>query len=124
MGNDGFLYYAMHCTHYTGTGTGNHRFLLFPVPVPVQCVLAIMMGPAYNEFDYNERSATASRFLCIKVTDWNVEKFGYNEHPFTASRFLCFKITDSSNVKTTGWERLIRSHSSARFCFELSGNSN
>ena len=25
---------------------------------------------------------------------------------------------------TTGWERLIRSHSSAKFCFELSGNSN
>ena len=24
----------------------------------------------------------------------------------------------------TGWERLIRSHSSARFCFELSGSSN
>ena len=24
----------------------------------------------------------------------------------------------------TGWEQLIRSHSSARFCFELSGNSN
>ena len=24
----------------------------------------------------------------------------------------------------TGWERLIRSHSLARFCFELSGNSN
>ena len=25
---------------------------------------------------------------------------------------------------TTGWERLIQSHSSARFCFELSGNLN
>ena len=25
---------------------------------------------------------------------------------------------------TTGWELLIRSHSSARFCFELSGNLN
>ena len=28
------------------------------------------------------------------------------------------------NNDTTGRERLIRSHSSARFCFELSGNSN
>ena len=27
-------------------------------------------------------------------------------------------------IIATGWERLIRSHSSARFCFELSGNSN
>ena len=31
----------------------------------------------------------------------------------------CISATD-----ITGWERLIRSHSSARFCFELSGNSN
>ena len=29
-----------------------------------------------------------------------------------------------SIVDSTGRERLIRSHSSARFCFELSGNSN
>ena len=28
------------------------------------------------------------------------------------------------SVTVTGWARLIRSHSSARFCFELSGNSN
>ena len=27
-------------------------------------------------------------------------------------------------ISDTSWERLIRSHSSARFCFELSGNSN
>ena len=41
MGNDGFLYYTIYCTHYTrtGTGTGNHCFLLCPilVPVPVPC---------------------------------------------------------------------------------------
>ena len=32
MGNDGFLYYTIYCTHYTGTGTGtgNHCFLLCP----------------------------------------------------------------------------------------------
>ena len=31
-GNDGFLYDAMYCTHYTGTGagTGTHCFLLCP----------------------------------------------------------------------------------------------
>ena len=30
-GNDGFLYYAIYCSHYTGTGTGtgNHCFLLY-----------------------------------------------------------------------------------------------
>ena len=27
-GNDGSLYYTMYCTHYTGTGTVNHCFLL------------------------------------------------------------------------------------------------
>ena len=31
-------------------------------------------------------------------------------------------VSQQHNV--TGRERLIRSHSSARFCFELSGNSN
>ena len=35
------------------------------------------------------------------------------------------KFTLSLNRElNTGRERLIRSHSSARFCFELSGNSN
>ena len=35
-------------------------------------------------------------------------------------------MTEVQNVKleSTGWARLIRSHSSARFSFELSGNSN
>ena len=28
--NDGFLYYAMYGTHYTGTGTWNLCFLLYP----------------------------------------------------------------------------------------------
>ena len=30
----------------------------------------------------------------------------------------------TSRIPSTGWVRLIRSHSSARFSFELSGNSN
>ena len=32
LGNDGLLHYAMYCIHYTGTGTGtgNHCFLLYP----------------------------------------------------------------------------------------------
>ena len=48
MGNDGFLYYAVYCTHYTVTGTGNHCFLLclsrslsLSRSGPVQCVWAI-----------------------------------------------------------------------------------
>ena len=33
-------------------------------------------------------------------------------------------LSSKCQVSVTGQERLIRSHSSARFCFELSGNSN
>ena len=35
----------------------------------------------------------------------------------------CF-IQYINNFNITGWEQLIGSHFSARFCFELSGNSN
>ena len=38
--------------------------------------------------------------------------------------FLTGSSTPKTDINSTGQERLIRSHSSARFCFELSGNSN
>ena len=47
--------------------------------------------------------------------------------PFRVVRFLsCFVLlsVNTFTIWCTGRERLIRSHSSARFCFELSGNSN
>ena len=38
---------------------------------------------------------------------------------------VCVQIPEFFSVSVyTGWVRLIRSHSSARFCFELSGNLN
>ena len=55
---------------------------------------------------------------------------------YQITEHLCFVASKFSSVKTfnlnfvriykfhTGRERLIRSHSSARFCFELSGNLN
>ena len=43
-------------------------------------------------------------------------KFKGNTYLIISCRF--------SGYMATGRERLIRSHSSARFCFELSGNSN
>ena len=54
---------------------------------------------------------------------------------FQAILLVSVKVGDDSSVIIiivwiqipyvgTGRERLIRSHSSARFCFELSGNSN
>ena len=53
-----------------------------------QCTL----GPANNEFGYNEHPAITSRFLCIKVIDCSVKKFGYNGHPFITSSFFCIVI--------------------------------
>ena len=49
----------------------------------------LKLGPAYNEFGYNEHPSTMSRFLCIKIIDCNIKKFGYNEHPLIMSSFLC-----------------------------------
>ena len=40
------------------------------------------------------------------------------------SNFLWIRNCFKGNLHCTGWARLIRSHSSARFSFELSGNSN
>ena len=47
------------------------------------------LGPAYNEFVYNEHPAITSRFLCIKLIDCNVKEFGYNEHSFIMSSSFC-----------------------------------
>ena len=49
----------------------------------------IALDPTYVEFGYNEHPATTSRFLCIKIIDYNVKKFGYNEHPLITSSFFC-----------------------------------
>ena len=42
LGNDGFLYKTMYCTHYTvtGTETGNHFFSIVPVQVPVPILVS------------------------------------------------------------------------------------
>ena len=49
----------------------------------------IKLGPAYNEFSYNEHLAIMSRFLRIKNIDIHVKVFGYL---FTARRRSCGKI--------------------------------
>ena len=44
LGNDGFLYKTMYCTHYTVTGTetetGNHFVSIVPVQVPVPILVS------------------------------------------------------------------------------------
>ena len=37
----------------------------------------VHLGPAYNEFGYNEHLAITSRFLGDKINHSSVEKFGY-----------------------------------------------
>ena len=34
--------------------------------------VSITLGPAYNEFGYNEHPVSTSKFLCIKIIDCNV----------------------------------------------------
>ena len=54
----------------------------------------------------------------------------YIKNIFHGTKFIDYEVITAVITKmwnlaiTTGRERLIRSHSSARFCFELSGNSN
>ena len=50
--------------------------LFFPM---VQISPLNTLGPAYNEFSYNEHPAITNRFHCIKIVDCNVKKFDYNE---------------------------------------------
>ena len=60
-----------------------------------------ILGPAYNEFDYNEYPAITSRFLCMNIIDCNVRKLGYDEHPVITSRFLCMNIIDCNVRKSS-----------------------
>ena len=55
-----------------------------------------ILGPAYNEFCYNEHPAITSRFVCIKITDSNVKKFGYNEYSLATSSFPCIFLLVTS----------------------------
>ena len=49
------------------------------------------LGPAYNEFGYNEHLPT-SRFLNIEIIDSNVRKFGYYGYPPITISFLCIYL--------------------------------
>ena len=98
------------------------------------------MNPAFivKGFLHLHRNIYVSRQIQAFLTnfDHSLLKIDYN---FGISYLFLFKhtLTVLTNRRAhvyfsaptrkdpyTGWERLIRSHSSARFCFELSGNSN
>ena len=64
------------------------------------------MGPARNEFGYNEDPPKTSRFLCIKI--FHLQQCSKHSGTMskslahTTSRFLCIRIIDS-NVKKFGY---------------------
>ena len=83
-----------------------------------------LLNSLNQEVGYNEWSVVKSfcrdfvntrllihKHVKISVDEWILETTRPQKH---------VKFLD----QYTGQERLIRSHSSARFCFELSGNSN
>ena len=45
------------------------------------------LGPAYNEFGYNDHQATKNRFLCMQIIDGNGKKFSLIEHQLITSSF-------------------------------------
>ena len=75
-----------------------------------------------------EHTKDGLKTVHVQTDLWSVkaEEFPYpHENPLNEK----WKALSSVQLTTfqycgTGRERLIRSHSSARFCFELSGNSN
>ena len=50
--------------------------------------------------------ATTSRFICIKIFDYNAKKFGYNEHPLplAMNSFFCIFLLVVSGTQCT-WLR-------------------
>ena len=89
----------------------NVRFVLFTkttINCKNSCTLFTNDSKFFNHKGSDDRTErnknTEGTAYVIKITGRNV--FSYFKKIYT------------------GWERLIRSRSSARFCFELSGNSN
>ena len=46
-------------------------------------------GSALNEFGLSEHLVRTNKFLCIKLTDNNVDKFGCEKHSLTTRCFFC-----------------------------------
>ena len=69
-GNDGFLHYAMYCTHYKGieTGAGNHCFLLcssLSLSLSWSRSRAVCISHNVELWDWTLRLAIPSVFVCI-----------------------------------------------------------
>ena len=64
--------------------------------------------------------------LCCCIKQLQLQLFTSDDQTLPSATIVLGmrKILTFLVIAYTGRERLIRSHSSARFCFELSGNSN
>ena len=59
------------------------------------------MGPAHNDFGYNEHLAITGWFLFIKIIDSNGKEFGYKNHPFITGNFFCIFLLVGSGTQCT-----------------------
>ena len=68
------------------------------------------LGPAYNDFGYNDHLGLTSRFHRIRITDYNVEKFCCTGYPLKVKshlRFLgsnyCLNYSHNNGLYCTKW---------------------
>ena len=65
-----------------------------------------MLGPAYNEFGYNEHPAIINKYLHVKIIYNNIEKFGYKAYPRTGA---VKKLIDQIHTWGTSFEMFLES---------------
>ena len=58
--------------------------------------ICFTLGPAYNDFGYNEHPTVTIGFLYIEIIDSSFKKFGYNEHPFRTKSYFCIFLAKLS----------------------------
>ena len=76
------------------------RLILFIKTVSLHHALHTV-GPAYNDFGYNEPSAITSKFLCTIIIHSNAKKFSYNGHQSTMSSFFYMFLLVLSGTQCT-----------------------
>ena len=89
------------------------------------------LGRHYAPPTFNQTATAADgthptgMHCCFESVTCNNWKMSLDQSEKKVNSLVTSKTSGILDINCiTGWERLIRSHSSARFCFELSGNSN
>ena len=87
---------------------------------PVIITRELQSSRIATDFKVNKRQLILIELHFYKRNNKTPKETARITHTVLYSVFLSYRW----GFRTTGRERLIRSHSSAGFCFELSGNSN